>query len=132
MSVEDHAKEVDNLLKTKSATMKKISAIPLAIRDWVSDYNLMMENAVRLAAFEVAVRPVADGGLGLSDARGANIAKNLTVNFNRKGQVDANSDRCLRSLMPPHKGRTEWRERCWSLLPVERENLEGRACQRTE
>ena len=87
MSVEDHAKEVDKLLKTRSATMKKISAIPLGIRDWVSDYNLMMENAVRLAAFEVAVRPVADGGLGLSDARGANIAKNLTVNFNRKGQV---------------------------------------------
>ena len=52
---------------------------------WLSDYNDTMENAVRLAAFDVATKSVADGGLGLSEQEGAAIAKDLTVNFNRKG-----------------------------------------------
>ena len=52
---------------------------------WLSDYNDSMENAVRLSAFKVAVTPKADGGLGMSDDAAASLAKNLTVNFNRKG-----------------------------------------------
>jgi len=52
---------------------------------WLSDYNDTMENAVRLAAFDIATKSVADGGLGLSEQEGAAIAKDLTVNFNRKG-----------------------------------------------
>jgi hypothetical protein len=44
-----------------------------------------MENAVRLAAFDIATKPVSEGGLGLSEQEGAAIAKDLTVNFNRKG-----------------------------------------------
>jgi hypothetical protein len=53
--------------------------------NWLSDYNDTMENAVRLAAFDVATKPVSEGGLGLSEQQGAAIAKDLTVNFNRKG-----------------------------------------------
>ena len=47
--------------------------------DWLSDYNDAMENAVRLSAFKVAL------GQGLSEQKAASIAKELTVNFNRKG-----------------------------------------------
>jgi GNAT superfamily N-acetyltransferase len=50
-----------------------------AVFDWLSDYNDAIENAVRLSAFKVAVES------GLSEDKAASIAKNLTVNFNRKG-----------------------------------------------
>ncbi len=52
-----------------------------ATLDWLSDYNDTMENAVRLAAYKVAL----DEGKNKDEA--ASIAKNLTVNFNKKGQV---------------------------------------------
>jgi uncharacterized protein (UPF0335 family) len=51
-----------------------------AVFDWLSDYNDAMENAVRLSAFKAALDE------GLSEERAASLAKNLTVNFNRKGQ----------------------------------------------
>ena len=50
-----------------------------AVFDWLSDYNDAMENAVRLAAFKAALDQ------GLSVDRAASLAKNITVNFNRKG-----------------------------------------------
>jgi len=53
--------------------------------NWLSDYNDTMENAVRLAAFDVATKSTSEGGLGLSEQEGAALAKDLTVNFNRKG-----------------------------------------------
>jgi len=49
--------------------------------DWLSDYNLAMENAVRLSAYKVAREQ------GMSKQRAAMLAKTLTVNFNRKGQM---------------------------------------------
>lgn len=49
--------------------------------NWLSDYNQAMENAVRLSAYKVALEQ------GLSKQRAASLAKNLTVNFNRKGQA---------------------------------------------
>lgn len=51
------------------------------IFEWLSDYNTMMENGIRLAAYKVAIDH------GMSKERAASLAKNLTVNFNRKGQV---------------------------------------------
>jgi predicted RNA methylase len=50
-----------------------------AVFDWLSDYNDAMENAVRLAAFKAALDQ------GLTVDRAASVAKNITVNFNRKG-----------------------------------------------
>ncbi len=52
-----------------------------AVFGWLSDYNETMENAVRLSAYKAALNK------GLSKQQAASIAKNLTVNFNRKGQV---------------------------------------------
>jgi hypothetical protein len=47
--------------------------------DQLSAYNDALENAVRLAAFKAALDE------GLSVDRAASLAKNITVNFNRKG-----------------------------------------------
>jgi len=49
------------------------------IFDWLSDYNGAMENAVRLSAYKAAK------DIGMSKEQAASLAKNLTVNFNRKG-----------------------------------------------
>ena len=51
-----------------------------AALDWLSAYNETMENAVRLAAYKEAL------DMGMSRPRAASLAKNLTVNFNRKGR----------------------------------------------
>ncbi|SHL43508.1 hypothetical protein SAMN05216428_102398 [Nitrosospira sp. Nsp11] len=61
--------------------------VPLAIAqkragwlfDWLSDYNQTLEGAMRLSVYKVAIDK------GLSKARAASIAKNISVNFNRKG-----------------------------------------------
>lgn len=52
-----------------------------SIFEWLSDYNETLENGVRLAAFKAALDK------GMTEQRAASIAKNLTVNFNRKGTV---------------------------------------------
>lgn len=62
-------------------TEGKAKAAGRAIFDWLSDYNDSMENAVRLSAYKAAL----DKGIDKQEA--ASIAKNLTVNFNRKGQI---------------------------------------------
>lgn len=53
------------------------------ILDWLSDYNLTMENAMRLSVFKTGV------DAGLTDEQAASLAKNITVNFNKKGQISA-------------------------------------------
>ena len=59
----------------------KIKHVGRAVFDWLSDYNSAMENAVRLAAYKVGKES------GMTNQRAASMAKNLTVNFNRKGQI---------------------------------------------
>jgi hypothetical protein len=49
--------------------------------DWLSDYNDALENGVRLATYKAAL----DNGMSREQA--ASMAKNITVNFNRRGQV---------------------------------------------
>ncbi len=58
----------------------QVSKAAHAVVDWLSDYNEVMENAVRLAAYKVATDQ------GMSKEQAASLAKNLTVNFNRKGR----------------------------------------------
>lgn len=52
-----------------------------AVRDFVEAANSGVENAVRLAAYKNAREA------GATKAQAASIAKNLTVNFNRRGQM---------------------------------------------
>lgn len=58
-----------------------VSTIGKPLFNWLSDYNLTMENSVRLAVFEVAREQ------GISSEQSASLAKNITVNFNRKGRI---------------------------------------------
>jgi hypothetical protein len=52
-----------------------------SVAQWLSDYNDSMENAVRLSAYKVALDN------GMSKDKAAILAKNITVNFNRKGAL---------------------------------------------
>ncbi len=65
----------------KKITEGKLKQTGRATLDWLGDYNTAMENAVRLAAYKAAKDK------GIDNERAASIAKNLTVNFNRKGDV---------------------------------------------
>jgi hypothetical protein len=60
-----------------------------AVLDWLSDYNDSLENAVRLSAYKVAKEKFKKEGFSDSEVKqkAASLAKNLTVNFNRKGDV---------------------------------------------
>jgi hypothetical protein len=66
------------LKKLKSHNLKKAFG---AAANMLSDFNDTIENSVRLSAYKVALDK------GLSKEQAASIAKNLTVNFDRKGQV---------------------------------------------
>ena len=66
---------------TLTAPMEQVRKTLAPVFNWLTDYNDSMENAVRLAAYKTAL------DRGISRQQAASIAKNLTVNFNRKGQV---------------------------------------------
>lgn len=70
-----------SVVEREMAAMKrgKVRRAAVAVAQWLSDYNDSMENAVRLSAYKTAL------DMGLSKQQAASIAKNLTVNFNRKG-----------------------------------------------
>ena len=59
-----------------------------SVMGWLSDYNDSMENAVRLATFKNALelRNKAFPN-GMSPDKAAQLANNITVNFNQKGQL---------------------------------------------
>ena len=53
-----------------------------ALLNWLDHFNTAIENATRLAAYKVGTEQV-----GLSRNAAASVAKNVTVNFNRKGKI---------------------------------------------
>jgi hypothetical protein len=72
-------------LKAEVAKMQQGKADPRRLArmtlEFVDDYNDIIENAVRLSVFQAA----REGGA--STTKSASIAKNITVNFNRKGNL---------------------------------------------
>ena len=68
----------DEIAQFKEGKAKQLTR---GVFGWLSDYNETMENAVRLATYKAAKER------GLSNQRAASLAKNITVNFNRKGQM---------------------------------------------
>jgi hypothetical protein len=68
----------DEIKKISEGSVKKAGR---AIFDWLSDYNETMENAIRLSTYKAALDD------GISKEKAASIAKNISVNFNRKGQI---------------------------------------------
>lgn len=77
------------LNEMEKITEGKVKANARAVFDWLSDYNDSLENAVRLSAYKVAKEKFAGEGFSDSEAKqkAASLAKNLTVNFNRKGDI---------------------------------------------
>jgi hypothetical protein len=64
----------------------------------LSDYNTTMENAIRLSAYKAGLDK------GMSKEQAASLAKNLTVNFNKKGQISNQMPvPCMRSSMLLYK-----------------------------
>lgn len=57
-----------------------------AVKNWIDDYNHVCETAVRVAVFRTAVEK------GLSDARAASLAANMTINFDKKGAKSAQAN----------------------------------------
>jgi hypothetical protein len=79
--------EDEHLMESELRALERGTIMQKAVwvADLVSDFNDTLENAVRLAAFEVAVRPVNEGGQGMTDEEAAVVAKTLTINFNKHG-----------------------------------------------
>lgn len=82
------AKEKASIVEREMARLDRGNARRKAdaVLDWLSDYNDAMENAVRLSAFKAGLDK------GMTPQRAASLAKNLTVNFNKKGQATANAN----------------------------------------
>jgi hypothetical protein len=80
---------VDDMLKTKTLSGNALKAMK-SVFGALSDFNDTLENSIRLSAYIQASKPKSEGGLGLSKQQAAVIAKNLTVNFDKKGQISAN------------------------------------------
>lgn len=85
-TVDEIKQEIDNYAKSletaDKTSFKKIIQKPLRMMDTI---NTVLENTVRFAAFKKLVKGKKDGGLGLSLDEASIYAKDLTVNFNRKG-----------------------------------------------
>lgn len=78
-TAEDRVKALEAELKKDDAgNARKVFDATL---DWLSDYNEAMENSTRVAVYKVALEQ------GMTKERAASVAKNITVNFNRKGRM---------------------------------------------
>jgi hypothetical protein len=83
---EDRAKEIEKELKSFQSGKPKRFLNKIA--RLLSDYNTTMENAVRLSAYKVGLESKdATGNPLMTREQAAVMAKNLTVNFNKKGQI---------------------------------------------
>jgi len=80
---------VDDMLKKTTLSGNALKAMK-SVFGALSDFNDTLENSIRLSAYIQASKPKSEGGLGLSKQQAAVIAKNLTVNFDKKGQISAN------------------------------------------
>ena len=82
-TIEDREKALVRMIEQMgdTSTPAKIRQGLKAVIDFVEKENTAVENAVRLSAFVHARRA------GLSEAKAARIAKEMTVNFNRRGDM---------------------------------------------
>jgi hypothetical protein len=82
-SVEQRAVELSKMVRDATpSTMRKLAVLyPKAIGNFIFDLNGAVENATRLAGYVNARRA------GISPMQAASLARNLTVNFNRRGEL---------------------------------------------
>jgi len=79
----ERADAIENELTGGSKLRQVATKTGGPVLNWLSDFNESIENGVRLSAYKEGL------DMGLSKAEAASVAKNLTVNFNRKGAVTA-------------------------------------------
>ena len=80
--IDERADKLRQMLNT--AQKNPVGAMRRTLKglaEFISDENIAVENAVRLSAFHHAMEA------GMSEAQAAFLAKELTVNFNRKGDI---------------------------------------------
>lgn len=76
------AKEIKSIMgRAHGGIMGNMLKAKKSVADFVENMNGSVENAVRLSAYVNARRA------GISRKKAASLAKNLTVNFNRRGEV---------------------------------------------
>ncbi len=87
--IETKVKKIQNRLKGHGGVLGRTRKGINAVRDAVLDANLSVENAARLAAYKIIKEEAIANGLSPKEAkaRAASVSKNLTVNFNRKGEL---------------------------------------------
>ncbi|GGI85829.1 hypothetical protein GCM10007978_24380 [Shewanella hanedai] len=80
--IEGLANELKGTISRASNTKQgKVRRMGKQVADFVSDYNDVVENATRFSVFYHAREQ------GISVKQASSLAKNLTINFNRKGEV---------------------------------------------
>lgn len=87
--VEQQRANLQNMLDMLNRTHKGNAIKKMQdIKNFVEDGNAAVENAVRFSTFKVAKKAFTDAGMNTDEAveRAASMAKNMTINFNRKGE----------------------------------------------
>ena len=87
--IDTKVKHIQNRLDRKRGMLGASKRGIMNVRDAVLDANLSVENAARLAAYKVAKEQWIANGMPEQEAinKAASLSKNLTVNFNRKGEL---------------------------------------------
>jgi len=87
--IDTKVKKIQQRLIERHGVLGRTKQGILAVRDVVLDANLSVENAARLAAYKVIKDEAIARGKSPAEAMAyaASISKNLTVNFNRKGEL---------------------------------------------
>jgi hypothetical protein len=69
--------------------MAKAMRASKGLFQWLTDYNDTLENATRLAVYKAGKEQFIAEGMGETEAKekAASIAKNISANFNRKGEL---------------------------------------------
>jgi len=70
-------------IETGKSVISNLRVFKDGVKDFVENANTAVENAVRLSVYRHGIEA------GLTRKKAASLAKNLTVNFNRKGEVGA-------------------------------------------
>jgi len=79
---EELRQDIDWMQTGKLHPVKAWREMKKNFMDVVGGFNNVFENATRLAAYKIALEE------GLSKEQAASIAKNVSVNFNRRGRID--------------------------------------------
>lgn len=101
--VEAQARSIEEALATfKTGKAAVIKRGLKKLMNSVENVNVSVDNAIRVSTFKALVES------GMSDANAASAAKNLTVNFNRKGEWGPSLNALFSSPTPRSKGGPSW------------------------